>query len=488
MNLKFYKGPTKPTNISTGSIWFNTSKKRIELITSGTTSEIYGGEINTVSYNNNILEINKIDGSSVTVDVSSLTSIPEIENSLASKLNKIKINGTEYNSVNLNFKSGNGVKLAAGSDTIGPFISISSFPFTDTEITEGVISAEHLPSSSSSSPRIIEISNLYELKSLVTYDELITNFNNPVTYILWKSTYSSSQKAFLYILNSYTVYNNSGRTTAYFSNLYNPSGEGIYIIFQGGSSSWTVSSASTYLSDMVTSIGGSSGQIELNTGLSIDSSGLSITPATNYTIGGVKPGTGLEVESDGTLNCTAEEYTLPIATSSGLGGIKVGSDLIIDSYGVLSFDSSKLDAYATKTDVEDTYVTKDSYNTNNTTINTSIKNLNDDIQIASLHISSIHSDIKNINTSITGINSDIDDINSDITSINTNLWSYAKKSDIPSALPNPGQLTIKQQDGNITSSETTYTGSDDVSITFNYETWTFELTDGSVSKKVCINK
>lgn len=445
------------------------------------------GEINTVSYNNNILEINKIDGSSVTVDVSSLTSIPEIENSLASKLNKIKINGTEYNSVNLNFKSGNGVKLAAGSDTIGPFISISSFPFTDTEITEGVISAEHLPSSSSS-PRIIEISNLYELKSLVTYDELITNFNNPVTYILWKSTYSSSQKAFLYILNSYTAYNNSRRTTAYFSNLYNPSGEGIYIIFQEGESSWTTSYANTYLNDMVKSIGGSSGQTELNTGLSIDSSGLSITPATNYTIGGVKPGTGLEVESDGTLNCAASEYTLPIATSSGLGGIKVGSDLTIDSYGVLSFDSSKLDAYATKTDVEDTYVTKDSYNTNNTTINTSIKNLNDDIQIASLHISSINSDIKNINTSITGINSDIDGVKTNVTRINTNLWSYAKKSDIPSALPNPGQLTIKQQDGNITSSETTYTGSDDVSITFNYETWTFELTDGMVSKKVCINK
>lgn len=67
MDLKFYKGATRPSGIPTGSLWFNTAKKRIELITSSSASEIYGSNVADVTKTGNTLTITKIDGSTVTI-------------------------------------------------------------------------------------------------------------------------------------------------------------------------------------------------------------------------------------------------------------------------------------------------------------------------------------------------------------------------------------------------------------------------------------
>lgn len=59
--------------------------------------------------------------------------------------------------------------------------------------------------------------------------------------------------------------------------------------------------------------------------------------ASASTLGGIKVGTGLSIDSNtGVLSATGGSYTLPTASASTLGGIKVGSHLSIDSGGVLS--------------------------------------------------------------------------------------------------------------------------------------------------------
>ena len=58
--------------------------------------------------------------------------------------------------------------------------------------------------------------------------------------------------------------------------------------------------------------------------------------ATANRLGGVKVGSGLTVENDGTLNVSGGTYELPVATDQVLGGVKVGSGLSIDSGGTLS--------------------------------------------------------------------------------------------------------------------------------------------------------
>ena len=52
--------------------------------------------------------------------------------------------------------------------------------------------------------------------------------------------------------------------------------------------------------------------------------------ATANRLGGIKVGSGLTVENDGTLSTSGSTYELPVASDQVLGGVKVGSGLTID--------------------------------------------------------------------------------------------------------------------------------------------------------------
>lgn len=143
MNLKFYKTGTKPTTI--GSLWFNPTTKRIELITGTSTSDVYGSDIQDATYSNDILTIEKIDGSAITINLSDYATSSELENSLANKLNKIKVNNSTVNSTNLNIVGSGGTTVSNNSGTIT--ISSETVPtsFDASAITSGTISLERLP-------------------------------------------------------------------------------------------------------------------------------------------------------------------------------------------------------------------------------------------------------------------------------------------------------------------------------------------------------
>lgn len=57
--------------------------------------------------------------------------------------------------------------------------------------------------------------------------------------------------------------------------------------------------------------------------------------ASTTTLGGIKVGNNLTIDSDGVLSAH-DSYSLPTASGSVLGGIKVGENLVIDGNGVLS--------------------------------------------------------------------------------------------------------------------------------------------------------
>lgn len=143
MNLKFYKTGTKPTTI--GSLWFNPTTKRIGLITGTSTSDVYGSDIQDATYSNDILTIEKIDGSAITINLSDYATSSELENSLANKLNKIKVNNSTVNSTNLNIVGSGGTTVSNNSGTI--IISSETVPtsFDASAITSGTIALERLP-------------------------------------------------------------------------------------------------------------------------------------------------------------------------------------------------------------------------------------------------------------------------------------------------------------------------------------------------------
>lgn len=143
MNLKFYKTGTKPTTV--GSLWFNPTTKRIELITGTSTSDVYGSDIQDATYSNDILTIEKIDGSAITINLSDYATSSELENSLANKLNKIKVNNSTVNSVNLNIVGSGGTTVSNNSGTITIFSETAPTSFDASAITSGTISLERLP-------------------------------------------------------------------------------------------------------------------------------------------------------------------------------------------------------------------------------------------------------------------------------------------------------------------------------------------------------
>ena len=143
MNLKFYKTGTKPTTI--GSLWFNPTTKRIELITGTSTSDVYGSDIQDATYSNNILTIEKIDGSAITINLSDYATSSELENSLANKLNKIKVNNSTVNSTNLNIVGSGGTTVSNNSGTITISSETAPTSFDASAITSGTIGLERLP-------------------------------------------------------------------------------------------------------------------------------------------------------------------------------------------------------------------------------------------------------------------------------------------------------------------------------------------------------
>lgn len=66
--------------------------------------------------------------------------------------------------------------------------------------------------------------------------------------------------------------------------------------------------------------------------------GYVLPPATASTLGGIKVGNNLTIDSAGKLDAPTPTppYTLPVASDENLGGIKVGANLSIDENGVLS--------------------------------------------------------------------------------------------------------------------------------------------------------
>lgn len=171
--------------------------------------------------------------------------------------------------------------------------------------------------------------------------------------------------------------------------------------------------------------------------------------ANSSTLGGVKVGTTLEIDSNGVLN-----YNLPTASSSTLGGVSTTSSVTSTSgltacpiiSGVVYYKEPNLSIYAKAADLA-TVATSGSYN-----------NLKDKPIIPTKT-----SELTNNSGFIT---------NSALTDYVTGSYTdhtYAKKADIPTKLPNPNTLTIKS-DGLEAEVPKTYDGSSEDTVTFTFET------------------
>lgn len=116
--------------------------------------------------------------------------------------------------------------------------------------------------------------------------------------------------------------------------------------------------------------------------------------ASSTTLGAIKVGDNLTIETDGTLNAESTEYNLPVATSSTLGGVKIGNGLSIND-GILSANV-------------DSQLSNSSTNpVRNSVVTTNINNLTSSIQTVSGDLSALDTTVGNLQTAVGNNTSDI---------------------------------------------------------------------------------
>ena len=126
--------------------------------------------------------------------------------------------------------------------------------------------------------------------------------------------------------------------------------------------------------------------------------------ASETTLGGIKVGTNLTIEEDGTLNAEATEYQLPAATADTLGGIKVGLALAI-SDGVLSVSCDQaLDGSSTRP-VRNSVVTSNinTLSSNLTGVSNTVTTLGNNYTTLSGTVSDHTTTLSNLDTAVTNL-------------------------------------------------------------------------------------
>ena len=141
--------------------------------------------------------------------------------------------------------------------------------------------------------------------------------------------------------------------------------------------------------------------------------------ASATTLGGIKVGTNLTIEDDGTLNAESTEYILPVATSSTLGGIKLGNGLNISDAVVSVIVDASLDD-------------ESSNPVRNSVITSNLASLTSAVQDAGSSITAISNNVSTLTTAVGTNTSDISSLQSTVSNhtiaIETNASNIANNT------------------------------------------------------------
>ena len=132
--------------------------------------------------------------------------------------------------------------------------------------------------------------------------------------------------------------------------------------------------------------------------------------ASQNTLGGVKVGSNLSIDSSGHLS-------VPVASASNLGVVKVGTGLTVDDEGVLSSDGGYVLPQATKNTLGGVYVDDlldtDSLNP--------VQNA-----VVSLELDSISSDVDDLDTTVSGMSTTVGNLSGTVSSLSGSVTSLGE--------------------------------------------------------------
>ena len=132
--------------------------------------------------------------------------------------------------------------------------------------------------------------------------------------------------------------------------------------------------------------------------------------ASQGTLGGVKVGDNLSIDSSGHLS-------VPVASASNLGVVKVGTGLTVDDEGVLSSDGGYVLPQATKNTLGGVYV-DDLLDTESLN---PVQNA-----VVSLELDSISSDVDDLDTTVSGMSTTVGNLSGTVSSLSGSVTSIGE--------------------------------------------------------------
>lgn len=141
--------------------------------------------------------------------------------------------------------------------------------------------------------------------------------------------------------------------------------------------------------------------------------------ASETTLGGIKVGSNLTIEEDGTLNAEATEYQLPTASASTLGGIKVGAGLQINNSVLTPVVDTIL------SNVSPNPVANATISSTVNTINSNITALGSRVGILETTSGDLVNSVSGIEGSITSLDDAIDGLSSDLSDLSSTVSGYS---------------------------------------------------------------
>ena len=165
------------------------------------------------------------------------------------------------------------------------------------------------------------------------------------------------------------------------------------------------------------------GGVKIGDNIDIDSTGhITTKPATTDTTGAIKVGTGLSITSDGTLSSTGG-YVLPEATKNTLGGVYVDDELSTTSphpvqNAVVSLELQELDG-----DITSLNGTVGGLSTTVGNLSTTVGNLGTTVTNLSGTVGNQGNDISTIQGNITSLGTRVGDCEGDITNLGNTISS-----------------------------------------------------------------
>ena len=163
-------------------------------------------------------------------------------------------------------------------------------------------------------------------------------------------------------------------------------------------------------------------QDEPNINISGDMAVYHLPIASATTLGGIKVGNNLSIESDGTLNVESTEYTLPTASADTLGGVKVGSNLSISDGGLSVPVDTTLSTVSTNP-VRNSAITNaiNSTNSDVAALDTRLVTAEDNISTNAGNITSLSGDLTDLSGTVTTLSGTVDSLGDTVSGLSSTV-------------------------------------------------------------------